>query len=160
MAAIKERTAEEKDRAKDKRLRKTYGITLDDYNHILAAQNGRCGICGRLATEFATSLNVDHVHFKLYARKLENKQWHAWAVTGDLVILENALARTKKDALHLARSRAMPKSVRGLLCPGRHGKAMHGCCNRLLGRVDNSEWLSKAIVYLNEPPAKKVLTLA
>lgn len=44
------------------------------------------------------------------------------------------------------------KSVRGLLCGGRH----YGC-NRRLGRVDNVEWLRNMVAYLLDPPAQRVL---
>ena len=63
-------------------------------------------------------------------------------------------AKTKVAAETALREDALPLSVRGLLCPGRHGKAGHGCCNRLLGRVDNPEWLLKAHNYVIDPPAK------
>lgn len=36
-----------------------YGITLDDYNSVLEAQNGRCAICGELPSNH---LCIDHDH--------------------------------------------------------------------------------------------------
>lgn len=41
-------------------LRKKYGITEDEYNDILCAQNGRCAIC--LCKPRTKSLAVDHDH--------------------------------------------------------------------------------------------------
>jgi len=152
----------DQEKARDKRLRKTYGITLDLYNRILEFQDGRCGICGRLATEFKTSLNVDHRHIKIKIRRApkENHPVIKWLAWTDDIKSENLPAgyggKTKEAAMELAKLSLMPYTVRGLLCPGRHGTAGHGCCNRLLGRVDNVEWLEKTIAYLVNPPAEQV----
>lgn len=43
---------------KDKRLYKTYGITLEDFNTILNDQKGGCAVCGRSEGR----LCVDHIH--------------------------------------------------------------------------------------------------
>lgn len=45
---------------RDKHLRRTYGITLSDYNAILVKQRGVCEICG--SPEKTKSLAVDHDH--------------------------------------------------------------------------------------------------
>lgn len=52
---------------RDKELRNKYGITLDDYNEMLKAQDGVCALCGK--TEKVKSragkiraLAVDHCH--------------------------------------------------------------------------------------------------
>lgn len=50
-----------KEKAKDYRLRKTYGITLDQYNSLLKKQKNECKICSRPHTEQAP-LHVDHDH--------------------------------------------------------------------------------------------------
>jgi len=43
-----------------------YGITVDDYDHMLRQQNGLCAICGQPPNESgkraATRLSVDHDH--------------------------------------------------------------------------------------------------
>jgi hypothetical protein len=44
--------------SRDRYYRKTYGITLDQYNQMELAQDGRCGICGGVAK----ILFVDHCH--------------------------------------------------------------------------------------------------
>jgi hypothetical protein len=45
------------------KLRQTYGLTVEDYDALLASQNGKCAICG---SEFADKrvgfLHVDHDH--------------------------------------------------------------------------------------------------
>jgi 5-methylcytosine-specific restriction endonuclease McrA len=155
MAASETKTADKKERDRDKRLRKTYGITLDQYNQILDAQDGKCAICGRPATDFKTSLNVDHFHFKITAIKI-NDGWIAATKFPDGRTFQQ-MKKTKKDAIAAVRELALRHSVRGLLCPGRHGKAGNGCCNRLLGRVDNIHWLLQSVHYLENPPAKIVL---
>lgn len=46
------------DRRRDEKLMGTYGITLEDYNNMLASQNNRCLICG----DIRYKLHVDHNH--------------------------------------------------------------------------------------------------
>lgn len=48
--------------ARDKYLRKTYGITLLDYNMKLLEQNWGCAVCKKHYSEFKSSLAVDHSH--------------------------------------------------------------------------------------------------
>lgn len=48
--------------AADKRLQRTYGITLAQYDLMLEAQGGRCAICPRTAESCPTRLHVDHDH--------------------------------------------------------------------------------------------------
>ena len=152
MESGKAKTAEQKERDRDKRLRKTYGISLAQYNEILAYQDGKCAICGRKATEFTVSLNVDHEHFKIAAQKI-GMFWHGLAAFKDGSCTPLICEKRKTDLIARVKTMALPLSVRGLLCPGRHFG-----CNRLLGRVDKPVWLARALDYLNDPPAKKVLT--
>ncbi len=41
-------------------LRRTFGMTFEDYNDILAAQDGGCAICGEQPAD-GRSMHVDHV---------------------------------------------------------------------------------------------------
>ena len=45
---------------RDVHLRLRYGIDLEDYEELLAAQKGRCAICG--AFPIVKRLSVDHNH--------------------------------------------------------------------------------------------------
>lgn len=57
---------------RDNNLRNLYGIDLEDYEQMLKAQDGRCGICRRLGSEIVRKvgsrrtevrgLDVDHCH--------------------------------------------------------------------------------------------------
>ncbi len=79
-----------KDKARDLRLRREYGITLEEYNKILSVQEHRCGICKVLASRFKTNLAVDHCH-------------KTGLVRGLLCMTCNrALARFKDNAVLLA----------------------------------------------------------
>lgn len=51
-----------KQRTKDAYLRRTYSITLEEYNAILKMQGGCCAICHKPATHFKKALAVDHCH--------------------------------------------------------------------------------------------------
>ena len=48
-------------RSWESHIRRTYGISADDYLRILARQGGRCAICGR-ANGRTRRLSVDHDH--------------------------------------------------------------------------------------------------
>src|SRR5438105_14790912 len=49
-----------KDIAKDKRLRRVYGISLNTWWDIWFAQKGKCGVCSKLLDY--TTANLDHEH--------------------------------------------------------------------------------------------------
>lgn len=55
-----------KKQTRDNKLKRCYGITLDDYNKMLLKQEGKCCICGRTQKEAAPgrkgNLVVDHCH--------------------------------------------------------------------------------------------------
>lgn len=44
------------------RLKRRFGISLDEYNDIFSKQEGRCAICGRHQSEFDIAFDVDHDH--------------------------------------------------------------------------------------------------
>lgn len=50
------------DKIKDYKLRKKYGITLEEYNKILNQQNSKCSICGTHQDDLTKNLVVDHDH--------------------------------------------------------------------------------------------------
>lgn len=43
-------------------LNKYYGITIAQYDEIMAAQNGGCAVCGKTEEQEGKSLAVDHDH--------------------------------------------------------------------------------------------------
>jgi hypothetical protein len=59
-AANKQRETEDPAHRRDLRLRRTYGITSEQYDEMLEAQGGVCAICGRPPKNMP--LNVDHDH--------------------------------------------------------------------------------------------------
>lgn len=54
------------DKAKDgkyaSKLKKNFGLSLDDYNKMFEVQSGRCKICNRHQSELRYRLGVDHNH--------------------------------------------------------------------------------------------------
>ena len=49
-------------RKKTSYLKKLYGFTLDEWNEMFDAQDGKCAICGKHQTEIGKTLGVDHCH--------------------------------------------------------------------------------------------------
>jgi Recombination endonuclease VII len=156
MAQSQEEIAAKKLRECGKRRWKNYRWTNEMYDALLAIQDGKCAVCGKRPKEGGMNLVIDHYHFKITTRRTNNseKGWFAECCELTPII---SWGKTKSEAVKRLRDGLLPLSVRGLLCPGRHGKAGHGACNRLIGRVDNVEWLKKVIAYLENPPANKIL---
>lgn len=50
-----------KDKSRDARYKKLFGITLADYNAMFAAQGGKCAICRKESTKRHLSVDHDHV---------------------------------------------------------------------------------------------------
>jgi hypothetical protein len=147
-------SAAKKRHDRDKRYQAKFYVGIDFYDALLAAQDGKCGACGRPATDFTVSLNIDHEHFKVVARRASSGELSyapaKWFASTELKNGQQfvAYAMTKDRAIEDVKRMAMPASIRGLLCPGRYTG-----CNRLMGRVDKPEWLRKVIHYLENPPA-------
>ncbi len=56
----RERTKRARRSKHNTHLKKTYGITIDDYERILASQGGKCAICGGGTSK--RHFAVDHNH--------------------------------------------------------------------------------------------------
>lgn len=58
----KNKTDKAKDGKYQSKIKKNFGLSLDEYNKMFEAQNGRCKICDRHQSEFNYRLGVDHNH--------------------------------------------------------------------------------------------------
>jgi hypothetical protein len=101
------RAIKEKSRAKtcpvkkkDYWLRRKYGITVDDFEQLMAEQGGRCAICNQEPAE-GKALHVDHCHQRGVVRGLLCAQcnWYMGKVDGDAGLLSRlvAYAEAKHD---------------------------------------------------------------
>jgi len=143
-----------KEKAKDRRLWKNYRWTLEMYNRLGELQGWKCAGCGKHVSE--KSLNLDHYHFKIKLNKLSGYsdgdfKWFAETEIDGKLFSSNG--RTQKIARQKLKDQALPVSVRGLLCAGRHGLG----CNTKLGRIDYPDWLRTMATYLENPPARQIL---
>lgn len=62
LAGKRIRYANSPDSARNTHLKKHFNITLEEWEKILAYQNGVCAICRRPQSEFKTRLATDHDH--------------------------------------------------------------------------------------------------
>lgn len=131
-------------------LLRQYGITLAEREAIVAEQGGKCAACGRVF-DGTVRMEVDHEHFKVSAEKIGKKAWMATATLSDGRTAE-FWGQTKAFAVKRARKSTLRFSVRGVLCGGRYAG-----CNRKMGRIDKIPWLQAVTIYLQDPPARRVI---
>jgi len=75
------------------KLKKDYGITLEEYNNLLKKQNGVCAICGKPPKKENTLLCIDHNHSTKEIRGLlcHNCNLVLGLVYDNKIILENII---------------------------------------------------------------------
>lgn len=59
-----------KEKRRERSLKYKFGITLEHYNAMFNAQEGRCKICSRHQTELGKTLAVDHCYITHKVRGL------------------------------------------------------------------------------------------
>lgn len=131
------------DEQTDKRLRRAYGITLAEYNKMLARQGGGCWICG--SQPKTRRLAVDHSHklkyWKVLWGQMADGSFRAWVNELDSVAVVES-GPTRREAVRNLKALLKRLSVRGLLCPS---------CNAGLRKYrDNPQFLHNAGRYLEE----------
>lgn len=103
LAADREKRKTDRDRFRGYDLKKTFGITLDQYNAKLSAQDGVCAICGNPEQDidgrgFVRALAVDHNHKTGELRDLLCGACNRMIGNGreSIEILEKAIAYLKR----------------------------------------------------------------
>lgn len=132
---------EKKNLAADKRLQRTYGITLADYDRMLKKQNGGCWICGKPPKE-NKRLHVDHCHKTVRLKpQMYQDNFGMWIakISDPFLVTCNKL---KSSAIKEIKASLKKESVRGLLC--------WRCNTGLQKWRDNPEHLKRAALYLEE----------
>lgn len=107
------------DKRRNRDLLKKYGITLEEYNKMLAEQDGACKICGSHPT--GRPLHVDHWHALLYWKLRSTRTDDGWLVESNdevnlMPLKISVRAKKKTDALKEARRQLLRLSIRGLIC--------------------------------------------
>jgi len=97
---IKKKSQRDKDqgRIRNAELQRKYGIALNDYQHLLEAQDGKCKICGSTdhrvkggATEFSLSVDHDHGTGEIRGLLCQNCNSILGFAKDDISILERAI---------------------------------------------------------------------
>lgn len=148
--AKKTATPEERDRAKDSRLRSKFGITLAQRNEIAAEQNDLCKVCGGPLDAHGHPC-LDHFHFKIKTFRNDGmmastEKWYGQAYDERGNTLCGRFANTKVAAHKETKQAMMSWSIRGLLC----GKCNYGlgCVERFFDAAAHPENLLPVIEYL------------
>ncbi len=84
--------------AMDRRLRYTYGITVEDYNAMFIEQRGRCAICGKHQSSLNRVLCVDHNHDTGKVRALLCNGCNTLVGAADNPLIDVVLAYVKLHA--------------------------------------------------------------
>jgi prolyl oligopeptidase PreP (S9A serine peptidase family) len=91
LARNKKYNKENPDKRKSAILKYEYGITLDQYNEMFKAQEGKCAICQRHQNELTRTLCVDHDHKTNKVRSLL-----CLTCNTDVSVVENRLEEMTK----------------------------------------------------------------
>lgn len=136
----KPRTKQQQDKATDERLRRTYGLSLDEYEGMLLAQDSHCAVCPQ--PPINRRLHVDHDHawkkVKIHVERYQDG-WSAWAQQ-DKVYFAGHWRQRRAEAVTTVRTDLLRQSVRGLLC--------HHCNAGLKKFSDDPQRLIAAATYL------------
>jgi hypothetical protein len=139
----KPRTQAQLDEATDRRLKKTYGVGLDWYDHQIGIQNGGCWICE--SKPGTRRLHVDHDHswkkIKIIAFKEAAPYLGFWAASAVYGTTEYTGHGAKKSlAIRMVKDKLKQASVRGLLC--------YSCNAGLQKYKDSPDLFRRAADYL------------
>lgn len=139
-------------KAKDKRLQRLYGITLEDYNQMLQDQVGVCAICGRYPIKVPLSVDHDHKwkYLKVRVEMTLGIEHGATLDTSDPAVMlapvqyraRVGFGRTTKEARQDLKEKLKRASIRGLLC--------FRCNGGLRKYDDRPERMEKAAAYLRK----------
>lgn len=67
---VERRRVNKKKWSRTARLKKQYGLTLEQYENMVLLQNNRCAICNKLGSQFNFKLVIDHCHSTGKVREL------------------------------------------------------------------------------------------
>lgn len=131
-----------KDKAADLRLQRLYGLTLKEYEDMLAEQGGRCAICRRPPKK--VRLAVDHNHAIERTQITVSRKKEKWvalaAVSG---VGYGVISTTRPDAVIGLRKILKRRSVRGILC--------FVCNRKVLGPLERFKVRPAAVIdYLKK----------
>jgi len=142
-----------KEKARDSRLMRTYGISLDQFNERAKSQGNKCYICKvkKNAKGEVKSLHVDHWHaiakVKVKAEKSGNG-WRAYNVEFSRYgyslpekTIKTKWCPTRNKAVKIVKNKLKEMANRGIIC---------WPCNSGIHRWDDLVKLERALKYLKK----------
>lgn len=130
----------QKDTAASQRLYMKYGISLEEFNEMLAAQGNVCAICKRPPAGKRQHTDHDHKFDRVKVKRVRvGDMWVASATLPNGIEVASAV-RNKAEAVAEVKSAIKRHSIRGIVC--------YQCNTGLRWFRDTPELLDAAAQYL------------
>ncbi|MCR4285084.1 MAG: endonuclease VII domain-containing protein [archaeon] len=88
-----------KDKIRERNIKRSYDITLEDYNELFFNQHGCCAICGTHQIDFKRQLFLDHCHTtgKIRGLLCQHCNFILGQAKDSIIILQKAINYLNKD---------------------------------------------------------------
>lgn len=85
-----------------------YGITLDEYNHMLTRYNGGCWICQWVPSDRNRRLSVDHKHVRGSDKRGKVRGLLCWRCNAGIAKFKDNVSHLRNAANYLENTEVLP----------------------------------------------------